>query len=303
MYRITLTVACAAITTLSLVSTAQAAPATTGSLTNPSSAAQVDSYWTPQRLAAAKPMPAPVTAGVTKAVQTTDGPERIVAATTPSGISPASTESTEASVWTTVGRLVFTVPGKGDYICTATVVTSNNHDVISTGRHCVVDVSTWTAYSNFRFAPAYNNGSTPYGWWTWRAAGWRTDDTGPGGDNAFIVLNTGGNSNTHVQNAIGSTGIAFNSGLAGYAHGLGIPGSTNYAVWCEGVPYIGPSGGVQIANCNGLSGGASGGPFVVDYQSDGNATQTASYFGSWGDAYWAYYRTAAYDVYNGAQNR
>ena len=300
MYRITLAIACAAITTLSLTSTAQAAPGAAGGIVNQSSATQVDSYWTPQRLAAAKPMPAPVGTDKAKPVQTTDGPARFVHATPASDASPAVVQ---ASVWTTVGRLVFTVPGKGDYICTATVVSSNNRDVISTGRHCVVDVSTWAVYQNFRFAPAYNNGSTPYGWWTWRYAGWRTDDTGPGGDNAFIVLNTGGNGNAHVQNAVGSTGIGFNWGLASYAYGIGIPGSTNYAVWCGGVPYNGPSSGVQIANCNGLSGGASGGPFVVNYASDGSATQTASYFGSWGDAYWAYYRTAAYNVYTGAQNR
>ncbi len=298
MYRITLAIACAAISALSFVSTAQAAPGAAGGVATRATAAQVDSYWTPQRLAAAKPMPAPPQTGATKSEPA--GTPTFVHGTTPSG---ATTMGTDASVWVTVGRLVFTVPGKGDYICTGTVISSNNRDVISTGRHCVVDTSTWTVYSNFRFAPAYNNGSTPYGWWTWRYAGWRVDDTGAGGDNAFIVLNTGGNNNGHVQDAVGSTGLGFNWGLSSYAYGLGIPGSTNYAVWCGGTPYNGPSGGVQIANCNGLSGGASGGPFVVNYASDGSAYQTASYFGSWGDAYWAYYRDAALAVYNGAQNR
>jgi hypothetical protein len=133
--------------------------------------------------------------------------------------------------------------------------------------------------------------------------GWRVDDTSPGGDNAFIVLSTGGNANTHVQNVVGGSGGGFNWDTHNYAHAIGLPASVDYAVWCEGQPYDGPAAGVQIPNCNGLSGGASGGAFIVDYQSDGSAMQTASYFGTWGsDSYFAYWRDAAYQVYLGAAN-
>lgn len=296
-----LAIASAAVATLSLVSTAQAADPVdpvVGGATNPAPPAQTDSYWTPERLANAKPAPAPARTGVAKQVQTTDGEPVTIPASKPSG-----EISAQASVWNTVGRLAFTNPGVGDYICTANVVTANNRDVIATARHCVMDIATGKVFANFRFAPGYSNGNTPFGWWTWRAAGWRIDDTGPGGDNAFIVLNTGGNNGGHVQDAVGGSGLGFNWGLATQAYGFGIPGSTNTAVWCGGKPYNGPSGGVQIPNCNGLSGGASGGPFVVNFQSDQSATQTASFFGSWGDSYFAYYRNAALEVYNGAQNR
>jgi V8-like Glu-specific endopeptidase len=298
VYRITLAAVCAAITLASLTTAAQAAAPVAAGAANHATAAEMDAYWTPQRLANAKPMPQPAVSSETKSAQLPDGAPKYVPATTPAAgvIRPA------ASVWTTVGRLVFTVPGKGDYICTANVVSSANHDVISTARHCVVDVSTWAVYSNFRFAPAYNRGNAPYGWWNWRRAGWRVDDTSAGGDNAFIVLSTGGNNGGHVQDAVGSSGIGFNFSTNAYAHGIGIPGATDYAVWCAGQPYDGPAGGVQIPNCNGLSGGASGGSFIVNYQGDGSATQTASFFGSWGDSYFAYYRDAAYQVYNGAQH-
>jgi hypothetical protein len=279
---------------LSLLVTVVPAHAATATATNTQSASALDSYWTPQRLAAAKPMPAPTAGQSTSNDQL--GQPKFVHSTKPSGLQPMS------SVWSTIGRLVFSVPGKGDYLCTANVVTSNNRDVISTARHCVMDISTGQTYNSFRFAPGYNQGSAPNGWWNWRSMGWRIDDTSPGGDNAFIVLSTGGNNNWHVQDAIGSSGIGFNQPSNNYAHGLGIPADKDYAVWCEGQPYDGQQGGVQIPNCVGLAGGASGGAFIVNYQGDGTAMQTASYFGSWGDSYFAYYRDAAWQVYNGAQN-
>jgi len=280
--------------TLSLLVTVAPAHAAAATATNTQPAAALDSYWTPQRLAAAKPMPAPQ--AVRSTAQEQVGEPKLVHSTKPAGLQPMS------SVWSTIGRLVFTVPGKGDYLCSANVVTSNNRDVIATARHCVMDIGTGQTYNNFRFAPSYSQGTAPNGWWNWRSMGWRVDDTSPGGDNAFIVLSTGGNNNSHVQDAIGSSGIGFNQPSNSYAHGIGIPADKDYAVWCEGQPYDGPQGGVQIPNCIGLSGGASGGAFIVNYQGDGSAMQTGSFFGSWGDSYFAYYRDAALQVYNGAQN-
>jgi hypothetical protein len=279
---------------LSLLVTVAPAHAAVATATNTATAGALDSYWTPQRLAQAKPMPAPRVSR--DRAQPRTGQPKFVHSTAPTGIHPLASE------WMTIGRLVFSVPGKGDYLCTANVVSSNNHDVISTARHCVMDIGTGQTYDNFRFAPSYNQGSAPYGWWNWRSMGWRIDDTSPGGDNAFIVLSTGGDNNQHVQDVVGGSGIGFNWGTDNYAHGLGIPADKDYAVWCEGQPYDGPQGGVQIPNCVGLSGGASGGAFIVNYQGDGSAVQTASYFGSWGDSYFAYYRDAAWQVYNGAQN-
>lgn len=279
--------------------------------TNAMSRAQLDAYWTPKRLANAKPMElsragsatAPATGRTATAAAAPDGRRYTVAPVAPRTGSVTRSAAASPSVWLTIGRLYFNVPGRGDYICTANAVASNNRDVIATARHCVMDIDTGQTYQNFRFAPAYDRGSAPYGWWDWRSMGWRVDDTSPGGDNAFIVLRTGGNGNRHVVDAVGGTGLGFNWSTNNYAHGLGLPGDKDYAVWCEGQPYDGPSGGVQIPNCNGLSGGASGGAFIVNYQaSDGSAYQTASYFGSWGDSYFAYYRNAALEVYQGASN-
>ena len=268
-----------------------------------SSPAAVRAFWTPQRLAHVRQAPLPVTAASSVISPQAEATPVAIPPTRPAGVHP------DTSVWITTGRLVFHNPEDGgDYLCTANVVTSNNRDVIATARHCVMDISTGAWYQNFQFAPDYNNGSTPYGWWTWRSAGVRVDDTSPGGDNAFVVLATGGNNNQHIQDAIGGSGIGFNFALASYAWALGIPGDKNYAVWCQGAPAWSYNGGVHIPDCLGLNGGASGGPYIVDYNSsDGSAYQTASFFGSWGsgtdgNSYFAYYGNAAEEIYNGAQN-
>ncbi len=273
-----------------------AEPPATATAVNRASKAAVDSYWTEERVAAAKPVPKPAFSLDTAAAEAEPvGKQRFVHATPPAGA------QTKASEWVTNGRLFFTNPGVGDFVCSANVVSAANRDVIATARHCVADVGAGKVFQNFRFAPAYNRGNAPYGWWTWRSAGWRIDDTGPGGDNAFIVLNRGGNANAHVQDVVGGSGIGFNWPTNNYAHAIGLPAAVDYAVWCEGQPLDGPAGGVRIRDCFGMSGGASGGSFIVNYQPDGSAVQTASYFGSWGDAYFAYFRDVAWQVYDGAQ--
>ena len=250
-------------------------------------------------------MPAPsAPQAVTTTRLTVDGTPHQVAPVPAPAAANGTVTTLAASEWVTIGRLFFQVPNKGTYVCSANVVASNNHDVLATARHCVMDIATGQTFTNFRFAPAYNKGSAPYGWWNWRSMGWRVDDTSPGGDNAFIVLSTGGNTNRHIQDVVGGSGLGFNWATNSYAHAIGLPASIDYAVWCEGQPYNGPANGVQIPNCNGMSGGASGGAFIVNYNpADGSAVQTATFFGTWGtDSYFAYYRDAAWQVYNGAQN-
>jgi V8-like Glu-specific endopeptidase len=276
-------------------------------IANHAATAQIDAYWTPQRLANAKPMTADPSAVTARASVPVQGLPRYVPSIAPKGAALGDkagsvTAAAAPSEWVTIGRLFFSIPGNGDWVCSGNVVASNNRDVIATARHCVMNISTGQTYTSFHFAPSYNQGNAPYGWWNWRSMGWRVDDTSPGGDNAFIVMSTGGNSGGHIVDAVGGSGLGFNWATNNYAHAIGLPASLNYAVWCEGMPYDGPSGGVQIPNCNGLSGGASGGAFIVNYQtSDGSAMQTATYFGTWGDSYFAYYRDAAYQVWAGAQ--
>lgn len=64
----------------------------------------------------------------------------------------------------TVGKLFFTVPGRGDAVCSGAVIRPR---IILTAGHCVHSGSGGSSgyYTNFLFVPAYRDGSAPYDSW------------------------------------------------------------------------------------------------------------------------------------------
>lgn len=283
--RLSLLLPVLALTTFAVVPAAAAAPdVMVRTATNHLTSAQLDAYWTPERMANAKPVPVP--AGATTAVAKPDGKAMAV---------PGSAPKTRG-VPETTGRLLFSANG-GDWICSATVVASNNASVIATARHCGFN----DGGTNFRYAPNYNGGNAPHGWWDWRTAGWATGGDGITNDLAFIVLNT--KDGRRVGDVVGTNGIAFNQPVNQYAYIVGIPGATDVKHRCEGNAYAGPAGQQLMDNCNGMSGGASGGSWNVNWQPAGWAYQVGTFFGSYGAAAaGSYYGSLAYDIWNGAQN-
>jgi hypothetical protein len=247
--------------------------------------AQLDAYWTPERIAHAKPVPVPPV--VSGEAPKPDGP----------ALGVPGRPGTNRGVYETTGRLLFSQNG-GDWICSATVVASNNASVIATARHCGFN---GTVGSNFRFAPSYNAGNAPHGWWNWRSAGWATGGDGITNDLAFIVLNT--QNGRRVGDVVGTNGIGFNFAVNAYAYIVGIPAATDQRLRCEGNAYTGPAGQQLMDNCNGMSGGASGGSWSQQWQSAGWSYQTGTFFGSYGAAAaGSYYGSLANDIWNGAQN-
>lgn len=254
------------------------------SAVNHKSAAEMDAYWTPSRMANAKPVPVPSGAAST-------APASVGSPVVVPGSAPASRGVPE-----TTGRLLFSANG-GDWICTATVVASNNRSVIATARHCGFN----DGGTNFRYAPNYNAGHAPHGWWDWRTAGWATGGDGITNDLAFIVLHQ--KDGRAVGDVVGTNGIAFNQAIDQYAYIVGIPGATDRVHRCENWAYSGPAGQQLQDNCNGMSGGASGGSWNVNWQPEGWAYQVGTFFGSYGAAAaGSYFGTLAHDIWNGAQN-
>ncbi|WP_051467058.1 hypothetical protein [Actinomadura oligospora] len=270
------------------------------------SSAQVDRFWTKERIANAREYRA-ASASASDSVSAADSGGSVDASAqdapyTRAGTLPKGENGQVTAQWRkppALGRLFFSLKGK-TWICSATVVVSDNHDTIATARHCGFG----EGGSNYRFAPAYSNGRAPRGWFTWRKAGWVTTP-GVKGDNAFIVLNKRGGK--HVQDAAGSEGVAFNYKPSSYSTNLlGIPGDKDYPWRCSGKPRGSSDKRViYLANCNGMSGGASGGPFLIRFNATtGVGWQTASYFGSCGrDACGAQWQRDALAVYRGAQHR
>lgn len=64
------------------------------------------------------------------------------------------------------GKLFFNI-GSGTYVCSASLI---KRGVVVTAAHCVANFGANQFYSNWRFVPAYNNGTAPYGTWTAKSA-------------------------------------------------------------------------------------------------------------------------------------
>ena len=81
----------------------------------------------------------------------------------------------------TTGKLFFTIPGQGNFVCSAASVNSANLAVVWTAGHCVYSPGTGF-HTNFSFAPARRLTSNPYGLWTpvpvngvWTLTGWQAN--------------------------------------------------------------------------------------------------------------------------------
>lgn len=270
------------------------------------SSAQIDRFWTKARIAGAKEYRGQAVSAADAGGPVSGDSVGAAGQGTPylraGTVAKADAGKVNAAAWRqppALGRLFFSLKGQ-TWMCSATVVVSDNHDTIATARHCGFG----EGGSNYRFAPAYSKGKAPRGWFTWRKAGWVTTP-GVKGDNAFIVLNK--RAGKHVQDAAGSEGVAFNYNPASYSTNLlGIPGDKDYPWRCSGKPRGSSDKRViYLANCKGMSGGASGGPFLIKFNATtGVGWQTASYFGSCGkDACGAQWQKDALAVYRGAQHR
>ncbi|MGH8876087.1 MAG: trypsin-like serine peptidase [Stackebrandtia sp.] len=246
----------------------------------------LDDYWTPERMAKAKPISAPKTDTATGDTQPTGDPV-VVDGTKPDGV------TTQSPVDMSIGRLFFSTDD-GDYICSANVVPSDNGSVLATARHCGFENNG----RNYRFAPDYESGNTPHGWWDWKSAGWTSGGDGVAFDYAFIVLNK--KDGRTVTDAVGSSGIAFNNAIDRDAQITGIPGATDAVFNCNGKAYTNGNNQQLMDDCNGMSGGASGGAWLQDM--DGNSGyQVGTYFGSVGDAAaGSYFGNEAMEVWKGA---
>jgi hypothetical protein len=120
---------------------------------------QVESFWTPRRMAAARPLE--LTVGRDGRGDVHLGPHRLAA-----GASYSVVETPEAPPFAWNGRLYVLQAGHEGF-CSATAIDSASRRLVLTAGHCVdtgpVDgrPGTWSSY--LEFVPGFNLGAAPYG--------------------------------------------------------------------------------------------------------------------------------------------
>ncbi|MBA2240669.1 MAG: trypsin-like serine protease, partial [Solirubrobacterales bacterium] len=126
----------------------------------------------------------------------------------------------------THGKAFFTIPGQGDFVCSASVVRSPSRSLVWTAGHCVYDrgfVRRWV------FVPAYRNGKRPYGVWPARKLAstpqWKRSSALKYDLGAARVAKRGGGGD--IQRRTGARGIAFNRDVPQRLDAFGYPAESN----------------------------------------------------------------------------
>ncbi len=184
-----------------------------------------------------------------------------------------------------VGKVFFTVPGQGDFVCSGSVVSAPNNSVVWTAGHCV-NTPGVGFHTNFIFAPARhewvnpfatlaaNTLATPVGW----------SDLGLFEfDHGGAFMNPGpGAGNFLVGQLLGSLGFLANAPREQHWHARGYPAAAPFdgehhhtcaATWAvNDQPSGDPANPQSIGIGCDMTGGSSGGPWIVDLSGEAGAT-------------------------------
>lgn len=141
----------------------------------------------------------------------------------------------------TSGKVFFTKPGVGNFVCSGTVVNTSGRDAVWTAGHCVHggEGSRW--WTNWTFVPDYDQGNRPVGTWSarqlWSKGDW-VNDSDFDEDMGVAIMNTV--AGQHIQNLVGGQGFTVNRGKRNYEVAFGYP---------AGAPFDGQT----LRRCTGTS--------------------------------------------------
>jgi hypothetical protein len=181
----------------------------------------------------------------------------------------------------TVGKVFFTGT-RGDQTCSAVALNSSNKSVVWTAGHCVEAGAGGGFHTNWVFVPAYGScggGCRPYG--TFRATSLMTTTAwADAGDfrhdmGAAVVAPIGGR---RLVSTVGGQGFAAGEPDGATFHDVGYPADPPFngrrQLQCTGTSTgrddgLGGSGAPPLALACDLTGGASGGPWLIDLGTNG----------------------------------
>jgi V8-like Glu-specific endopeptidase len=243
-----------------------AAPALKAATNTPAGRQAERAYWTPARMAAAKPATGATSSSgaAVNAGDTATGPSGTAGGYDPSGLagvlsaaSPINRDLNSTSVSpadggypgpndtftffgtttaypvSTVGKLFFTEPS-GNFVCSATATygSSAQPSMVWTAGHCVGPQGGESYYSNWLFCPQYNNGAEPVGCWTWANAqqtgGWYFDGYWSA-DYAYLYMAPQGKGQKTLSSVTGGLGFAWNQSRDQIWQDMGYPSASPYS--------------------------------------------------------------------------
>jgi len=230
----------------------------------------ITDYWTPERRAAAKPADR-TPAKQSRTAQQPDSQQAPVIGSypVPPKVSLDGGNSTNVNFTFSVGKVFFTDPGFGDFVCSASTLNSPKARLVLTAGHCVHHGPGGTWASNWAFYPGYNFGENSPGhvtaWQLWTKNGWINDS-----DEHFdygIAITNNSQFGQKVVNAVGGNGIIYNPGrpfVTSFGYPVAISGGQQ-ELFCQGqLSRRNIFNSDQQINCA-WSGGASGGPMIQNY--------------------------------------
>jgi V8-like Glu-specific endopeptidase len=174
----------------------------------------------------------------------------------------------------TVGKLFFTIPGQGNYVCSASVL---RHRIVVTAGHCLHKGSGGANgyYTNWRFVPAFRDGSAPFQTWTWSyvmvANSWATGGGTVPNAADYGMLEMRDNTINGTVNRIGAVtgylGYQTQALIPNHAHLLGYPCNFDscqkmHQVTAQSARLVAPNNAEYGSD---MTGGSSGGPWVQNF--------------------------------------
>jgi V8-like Glu-specific endopeptidase len=265
-----------------------------GGVPNATDLERAKSYWTVERMKNAEPMTVDAPKNVNTEKVAKGKPKVIKGTAAASNRKANALDNNTGGPWTggglvtkTVGKVFFTLPD-GDYVCSGSVVPSDNKSTVLTAGHCVNDAETQPAgtpgeyASEFTFVPGYNGEGTtqdevaPEGVWPAQSITAHTLWAANRGDGeekwnydvGFAQIAPQGGET--IEDRVGSQSVAFNQkrgqAIAAFGYPAGAPYDGRTLQYCSDDAPTKDTGGTkdQRINCD-LTGGSSGGPWFQNF--------------------------------------
>ena len=178
--------------------------------------------------------------------------------------------ATTAYPYRTVGKIFFTKPGEGDFICSGAV---QRPRVVTTAGHCVHsgNGNPNAYYTNFVFIPSYRAGIAPYGSWTpvfvITTATWINGGGAVPNGADYALFQMADLNGRRIGDVTGYLGYATGKLRPNHAHLLGYPGNLDSGERMHQVTaqsFAADTNGAVIYGSD-MRGGSSGGPWVQNF--------------------------------------